>query len=199
MTLHERAADLAPSSRRCDRENFPNLIPARPYAADYYDEGIRPRSRNHALRKRHLQFNPPHSIDWLIFDIDRDESYRAAEDANLPQPNIISINSANGHGHMMYLLEKPVLRFDSSRRKPINFCSDVQRGMTRRLDGDKNFHGIVAKNPIHTDWRSSFEISNPSNLADLDRHLERADKASIKAPQEAFGEGRNCTVFEELR
>jgi hypothetical protein len=83
---------LTSEVRLSGRDLFASQIPARPYCADYYDEGVHPRNREHALRRRHVQFNQPHSVDWLIFDIDRDEAYRAAEDANLPQPNVLAIN-----------------------------------------------------------------------------------------------------------
>jgi hypothetical protein len=93
---------------------------------------LRIRRRVAALKRRHVQFNLPNSYDWLSFDVDRNEAYRAAEDANLPAPTIISVE--NGHALLSYLMEVPVHRFPSSSRKPIDYLADVQRA-TR--DGSK--------------------------------------------------------------
>ena len=190
---------LTSEVRLSGRDLFASQIPARPYCADYYDEGVHPRNREHALRRRHVQFNQPHSVDWLIFDIDRDEAYRAAEDANLPQPNVLAINPSNGHGHAAYLLATPVLRFETSNRAPINYLADIQRGFTRRLGADKAFHGIIAKNPLHTDWRTCWLASKAYTLEDLDCELSKTDKAKEKQVEQVCGEGRNCTIFEDLR
>jgi alpha-beta hydrolase superfamily lysophospholipase len=136
---------------------FPGLIPLKPYCADYFEEGLRIRSKGTALKRRHVQFNRPNSYDWLSFDVDRDEAYRAAEDANLPAPTIISANPENGHALLSYLLDVPVHRFPSSSRRPIDYLADVQRGYTRRLEADRSFNGIVphelsAKEIETADW-----------------------------------------------
>ena len=178
---------------------FPGLIPTKPYCADYFDEGLRIRGRKEALKRRHVQFNGPNSFDWINFDVDRDEAYRAAEDANLPAPTIISINPANGHGLLSYLLKTPVHRFASSNRRPIEWLADVQRGYTRRLDADRSFHGVVMKNPTHCDWRTTWPTIRPYTLEDLDCALDRTDKRREPKAALEFGEGRNCTIFNDLR
>ena len=138
-------------------------------------------------------------MDWVSFDVDRDDAYRAAEDAKLPAPTVISINPANGHGLLSFLLKTPVVRYDSGNRKPAEYLADIQRGMTRRMGADPSFNGIVLKNPLHGDWRSQWMTSKPYTLEDLDAGLDREDKAPTKFVSEIFGEGRNCTIFNDLR
>ena len=53
--------------------------------------------------------------------------------------HLISINPANGHGLLSYLLKTPVHRFVSSNRKPIQYLADIQRGYTRRLQPTGHF------------------------------------------------------------
>ena len=164
-------------------EAFPGMIPARPYCADDYESGVIVRSRKSALKRQHIQFNGPSVICWMNYDVDRDDAYRAAEDANVPAPNIISIKPENGHGLLSYAMAVPVTRFDASRRGPIEWLADIQRGMTRQLGADKSFkNGVVLKNPLHCDWRTSWPTPTPYSLEDLDCALEfsrRLGKAAI--------------------
>lgn len=135
----------------------------------------------------------------MSFDIDLDDAYRAAEDANLPSPTIISVNPENGHGLFSYLLKTPVHRFASSHREPIEWLADIQQGYTKRLRADRSFHGVALKNPIHGDWRTTWPIFQPYSLEELDCALDRADKRREQKADREFGEGRNCTVFNDLR
>src|SRR5204863_5293585 len=68
------------------RQAFPDLIPAKPYCADFLDHGLRIRSKSAALRRRHVQINGPSSFTWMPHDIDCAGAYYAHDDANVPQP-----------------------------------------------------------------------------------------------------------------
>jgi len=180
-------------------EAFPQLIPAKPYCNDYHGEGLVIRSRSKALTFRHVQLNGPMAYAWMTFDIDRDDAYRAADDAGLKAPTVLSINPKNGHGHLSYLLKTPVSRFAASRRKPLEYYAGVERGYRRRLDADRGYSGLIVKNPLHPDWRTDWQALKPYTLEDLDCELAFDDKAPEILRDCELGAGRNVTVFDELR
>lgn len=180
-------------------DGFRQLVPARPYCADDVACGVLIRRRDIALRYRHLQISRPGLVDWLAFDIDRDDAFRAHEDGNLPPPTVIAVNPHNGHAHAGYLLRQPVQRLNVSDRRPLNWLADIQRGYTRRLGADRSFHGVVVKNPRHRDWRTLWLVATPFSLDDLDCALDRHDKRPEPRAADAFGEGRNATIFNAVR
>ena len=135
----------------------------------------------------------------MTFDVDRDDAYCAADDAGLKAPNIISINPRNGHGHVSYLLATPVHRYAASRRKPLEFYAGVERGYRRRLGADRGYSGLIAKNPLHLDWRTDWQALKPYTLEDLDCELDFKDKAPEPIVEREIGAGRNITVFDSLR
>jgi hypothetical protein len=97
------------------RQRFPELIPSKPYCADDLGRGVRILPRMKALLRRHIQFNGPSLLTWMIHDIDQPDAYLSHRDAYLPQPNLIAINPANGHGHSAYLLAVPIARHARQR------------------------------------------------------------------------------------
>src|SRR5262245_28707097 len=74
-----RAAGPGPSQRQQQllllREHFPELLPSKPYAADWPEQGLRILPRRLALRRRHIQLNGPASLVWMVHDIDHGEAY----------------------------------------------------------------------------------------------------------------------------
>ena len=181
------------------RQDFPNLIPSRPYCADDLSDGLQIRSKPHALRKRHLQLNGPSSFQWMPHDIDRSGAYFAHDEANLPPPNVIMVNPENGHAHAAYLMESPVARHNMARLEPLRFYAACERGVARRLDADRCYTGLIAKNPIHKDWRTEWRRERPYTLAEIESHLFERDMRPDPTPETTFGAGRNVTVFDELR
>jgi len=120
-------------------------------------------------------------------------------DENLPCPTIIVINPENGHGHYYYLLRTPVQKFETSSQKALAFYAAIERGLTRRLKADVGYSGLMAKNPLHPDWRTIWGPSKPYTLPELDHWLEDNDKAPIKRVEFEFGVGRNCSIFDSVR
>src|SRR5262249_1011692 len=59
------------------RQQFPALIPSRPYCVDYLEQGLHIRPRDLALRRRHIQLNGPSAFVWMPHDIDRPDAYFA--------------------------------------------------------------------------------------------------------------------------
>lgn len=180
------------------KAQFPFLLPKRPYCTDWLENGVQIRNRKTAIQKRHLQLNSPQLIRWLPFDIDRSDAAFAHEDAYLPPPNFIAQNPGNGHTLSAYCLEVPVLNFASSRSSPLHYLAAVERGLRRRLGADPGYSGLLAKNPLHPDWRVRWH-NKPYTLAGLESWLFERDMVVEWTAREQSGFGRNCTVFDEVR
>ena len=98
-----------------------------------------------------------------------------------------------------YVLAPPVGTCDSHRLKPIEYAAAVQRGMTRRLGADPAHANRLAKNPLHPQWRASWIVGEPYNLATLREPLDYEDTRWYQRRTEIEGISRNCDLFEELR
>lgn len=177
---------------------FPDLLPQKPYCADELEYGLVIRSRKSALKRRHIQLNTPNVFSWLHFDQDSAEGYFAADDGNLLAPTFIAENPENGHAHIAYLLKNPVSNFAASRSSPLHYLAAVERGMRRRLGADPNYTALIAKNPLHPDWRVEWQARQPYDLSELADWLWPRD--TVPEPKrERSGFGRNCDVFDDTR
>lgn len=134
----------------------------------------------------------------MFFDLDEPESIRLPEKAGLPEPTVFIINPDNTHAHAGYLLESPVVRGEKARTKPLAFYADVERGFTRRLGADRNYTGLIQKNPFHPRWAAIW-TNTRFRLDEMNDLLTPEDK--IWTPDEVrdSGKGRNCTLFDTLR
>jgi hypothetical protein len=175
------------------------LIPAKPYCADNLSDGLRIRGRERALQKRHIQLNHPATLAWMVHDIDQPGSYFAHRDANIPEPNMIMVNPQNGHAHSAVLLAVPVACHSAARMAPLRFYAAVERGIARRIDADRQYTGLITKNPLHTDWRVEWRRHQPYTLPELADWLFPEDMLPFPSVEATHGTSRNCTVFDELR
>jgi hypothetical protein len=155
--------------------------------------------RDVAIRKQHIDFNRHASLDWMLFDYDRSDLLDTLEHSNLDMPNFIALNPENGHGHFAYRLGRPVLRFDSSRRHPIDYAAGVQRGIMRRIGADPRFTGKLLKNPAHLKWQVQWFSTAPFSLEQLARDLDKCEMAAASKLALEIGEGRNVGIFETIR
>jgi hypothetical protein len=178
---------------------FPELLPRKPYAADGLHDGLRILSRPHALRRRHIQFKSPAAYRWMLHDIDQPDAYHAHRDAYVPQPNLIVINPANGHGHAAYLLATPVARHSAARVAPLRFFASVELGIARRIGADRRYCGLIVKNPRHPHWFVEWRRDQPYSLPELADWLFPRDVVPEPNFTTTFGAGRNCAIFDELR
>lgn len=193
---------LTISDRRALAPRFPDHLPRTPYCSNSLPDGIFPREKGIALQHRYLSVNSQHSLEWLTFDVDRPGSYYADDDANLPPANIVAVNPINGRGHLSYLLAKPVHKYDAARQAPREYYAAVQRGMTNRLGADKQYTGIITKNPVHPDWAVEWRRDQPYTLDELNDWIFDDDKrfdVGVKGDPVLYGFSRNVTVFDDLR
>jgi hypothetical protein len=185
----------------CDQlELFnPSRWPKRPYCTDDLETGLRIRSLSAALKRQYIQANPPYLRVWSIFDVDRPGAACAWEDADLPPPSWTSINRENGHAHLVWGLEAPVL-VDSPdmRQGPLRYLCAIEEAFRTRLQADSGFSGLITKNPSHPIWKTlqgprlAYSLADLAEWIDLPKHLPK------RKPEE-IGLGRNVTVFEWLR
>jgi hypothetical protein len=196
---HVSATTRKPVVRQVVAESFPDLIPSRPYCCNNPRDGLLIRSRRNALRYRHIQFNGPGSLASLVFDIDKNDAYLAPSDAMLPEPNIMSINPKNGHGHASYWLSAPVGSHDFARLAPLRLYQATERGFARRLGADRFYAGLIAKNPLHPNWRTQWLVAAPYKLTDLAGWLDQHDMRPDPPEVSQLGAGRNIILFDKLR
>lgn len=180
-------------------ELFQDRLPAKPYATDDLEFGLRITSRVKAIQKKYIQHNGPTHRFWLAFDIDRAGGGVDWDERHAPAPNIAVMNPENGHAHLLYGLEVSVRTAADGRGAPLRFAAAVEAGLRDKLDADPGYSGLIVKNPMHADWRV---IVNPRPLYDLPELAEWVDLAALSDKRRklpAVGLGRNCSLFENLR
>ena len=189
---------VAISDRRALARRFPDLLPRTPYCSNSLPDGIFAREKQIALTHRYIGLNSEHSLEWMSFDYDRPGGYFADDDANLPPANVVMVNPMNGRAHLAYLLKTPVHKYDAARDKPRQYYAAVQRGMTNRMGADKQYTGLIAKNPAHGDWGVEWRRNDPYTLDELDGALFEVDKrfdTSTKGDPILYGFSRNVTII----
>ena len=179
-------------------ELFEAELPARPWCSDA-EHGAWPRvlPKQAAKRRRYIQPQPPWLRVWMVFDVDRDAAWCAADEAGLPAPTITTINRRNGHGHLLYGIDTPVSmeRFNG-RRGPANYLADVEQAMTAKLGADPSYSGFMCKNPLHKHW-TTLHHDHPYTLGEL--HGWLGDLNEYTLPQRTVGVGRNVETFDAVR
>lgn len=182
--------------------SYDERMPRSVYCSNY-DKASQPvlRAKATALRKRHIQANPPWLVCHLVFDYDRDGAWGAHDEAGLPAPTWTAINPSNGHGHLGYSIKRPVMvEHYNGSRQAARYAIDVQRAMTRRLGADVAYSGFMTKNPLHRCW-AVLQNGRQYSLGDLgawlgdDLPLVRHRRLS----EPAIGIGRNFDTFDTVR
>tara|TARA_Y100001963_G_scaffold86218_1_gene119233 strand:- start:3411 stop:4475 length:1065 start_codon:yes stop_codon:yes gene_type:complete len=158
-----------------------------------------------ALQKYlHIQVNPANTKCWLVFDLDGTDPF-IWEDKLLPPPNIIVSGQGpkaklkQNSAHLFYAIQN-VPTSQRSRRKPINFLTDIRRKMTSELMADNAYTDPLCKNPLHPFWKTSFLHEHEYNLNELNDGFERPEMYKRgDFDWDNVPDSRNCTVFHELR
>ena len=178
---------------------FEANLPAKPYCADEFAQGLRILPRRAAIRRRYIEPQPPWSHLWLLFDVDRDASWYAARDAGLPTASITAINPRNGHGHLMYGLQVP-LRMDTwgGRKAPVQYAETIERAMTAKLRADRAYTGFTVKNPLNKHW-TVLESNHLFTLPELHRWVGDLRPYRRRPQERRIGLGRNCETFDAVR
>lgn len=181
---------------------FKSTLPRKPYCTDELSNGLIIRQADGALQRRYIQPNPHCLRYWLTFDIDRLFGAQAWMDADgnphLPPPTITTTNEANGHAHVMYGIDVPVVTSDAGRAAPLRYAAAVEAAYTEALGADRGYSGLICKNPLHPHWITRtpggvYDLGELSEWVDLSRYSDRRRRVSES------GLGRNVTLFDRLR
>ena len=178
-------------------DNLLRFLPRVCFCTDDLKNGLIRRRREKAVNYRYLELNRPGYFDYLVFDIDHAGARFAAYDANLPEPTFTVENPANTHAHIIYRLSAPVHR--DGRSKPILYLNAIKRAYTELLQADRNYAGLIAKNPVNPYWRTiensnlAYDLSELADYVELPR-IETKETEVIMNPK-----GRNCSLFDTLR
>ena len=181
------------------QDSFVSDLSKAPYCTDNPRHGVYRAPRPIALEHRGIQYNRKSAHSWLNIDIDRPMAAFAWEDAKLVVPNVVAVNPDNGHAHPGWKLLKPVHCHDTANPKPLRYFAAIERGFRRRLGGDPNYTGLIAKNPLHPHWRTMWLAPYPYSLQELAECLDQADMRSAATPREEAGLGRHTALFDHVR
>ena len=86
-------------------ELFNDRLPHKPYFSDDLHFGVRIAGKERAILAKYIQFNQPHAMFWLGFDVDRAGAAIDWSDRNAPAPTLTITNPENGHAHLLYALK----------------------------------------------------------------------------------------------
>lgn len=178
---------------------FRERLPKKPYHTDQLGDYLRIHRAEMALQARYIQFNGPTHQHWLVFDIDRPGAAIDWEDRRVPPPNFTVQNPANGHAHLFYGLATPVRTAPDGRKGPLEYAAAVQGALRSSLAADMGYSGFLCKNPFNSHWRTFEWEPRLYELGDFEGWLDLSAKPRQAANSDAYGLGRNCTLFEKLR
>lgn len=179
---------------------FQSRLLSKPYCTDDLITGLMIRPSTTASRMRYIQANPPWLRSWLIFDVDRPGAALAWDDAHLPEPYWTSLNPENGHAHLCYGLDSPVLLGHHDRQRPMRYLAAVETAMRTKLEADPGYSGLITKNPMHKAWRTFWHPEGGLYcLDDLSEWLELPKFINKRDKPERVGIGRNVDTFDYIR
>jgi hypothetical protein len=176
---------------------FDERLPKKPYCTDDLEDGLVVRGKKWASRKRYIQVNPPWLRSVIVLDLDYNDSVLSWQHNELPEPAWTSMNPLNGHCHMAFSLDAPVLLGEHNSQKAMRYLAAVEGAMTEKMSADTNYSGLITKNPTNAHWKTlwgrySYDLDYLSEFLDLKRFAP-------KQKPEQVGIGRNCDAFDHIR
>ena len=179
------------------KADFYEKLPHKPYCSDDLGRGVVIRPKKTAILMPYIQHNSPCFISSLVFDVDRSDAFFACFDANLPQPNWIAKNRANGHAHVGYMLAAPVCTTHRAKQNIIEYAAKIEQAYSLALGADRGYTGLISKNPCHNAWETHIFDVQPYDLGYLADFVELQElKTDLR---EVSGLGRNCMMFDTVR
>ncbi len=180
---------------------FENDLPSKPYCSNDFAFGLQILSKNHAKLRRYIQHNHINSLSWLVFDIDHATHPKEPwHELNMPAPNFFVQNKENSHAHIFYLLDQPIHLNPDSSQKAINYALAIQQAMTRELNADAGYSGLISKNPLNNNWLVVINHDHAYSLDELADYLKTLNLRDSKhAIEKGLGFGRNLGLFNDLR
>jgi hypothetical protein len=186
--------------------HFLAILPLKPYCSDDLRRlNIRPVKT--AMKYAYIQPNDPYNVRCVVFDMDLGaDSFFQFEDKMTATPNLIVQNPENLNCHYLYLLKNPVWVKDTGRQAPQAYLNAVKGAMTRQLGADTRYSGLICKNPLNPQWRTSelhtrlYSLDDLADYVDLSLPSIERDRAKAeKGLVNAVINGRNDHLFTVLR
>lgn len=177
-------------------------LPRSPYATDNLEHGLRRGSRTRARTLRYVEASPKALQSLLIVDLDHEDALMKSfwKPSAHPEPSWVSINPANGHGHVGWVLKTPLVKTDSARLAPMQFAARVETGLRDALGGDIGYSGLITKNPLHDHWETFWGPERAYSLTELATGLgDLFPKSLPSRVADNSGLGRNCALFNSVR
>lgn len=191
-------------ARRAFQETYLSLfqrrLPQKPYATDDPRKGVRILPLPAALRRAYLQVGRYPAVAFrLALDLDTPPSDWEERVAALP-PSLVLVNPANGHAHVFYELERPVL-LKGEASPVLSLLSDAEALLEAYLGADPAYVGLLARNPfVHPRewvWGGGKLWDLTDLLGELKTLMPRRARAQVNPA--LAGYGRNQTLFDRLR
>jgi hypothetical protein len=181
---------------------FKDVLPNKPYCTN--ELGILfIRARESAIKHRYVQQNSPFDLYWLVYDVDRPTSHFDWDEIPCtPPPNITVMNPDNGHSHLFYGLEVPVLKCIDNPKvhaKPLRYAAAIDIALALKLDADPGYTGLICKNPLHNHWTVHVWQTHLYDLNWLADYLDLGPYKDGRRRLPPIGLGRNCTLFDLSR
>ena len=179
-------------------ELFNDRLPHKPYFSDDLHFGVRIAGKERAILAKYIQFNQPHAMFWLGFDVDRVGAAIDWSDRNAPAPTLTITNPNNGHAHLLYALKTSIRTAPDGKMKPLRYAAAVENALRKKLEADSGYSGLICKNPNHSHWKIA--VWQPE-LYTLDWLADSLDlnAANDKEILDDYGLGRNCALFDRTR
>lgn len=175
---------------------FYKNLPNKPYCAD--EKGcLQIRKKSTAVTKKYIQHNQPCMVHWLVYDCDYAGVLEHIGQQQLPVPNLIATNPANGNSHIYYRLADAVCKSDLARRKPLSLLAKIDFVLTDILEADRGYQGFISKNLLSPHWIVQEIHKEPWKLGDFLEWFDIPTRLPKRAQTQ--GLGRNCTMFEKAR
>ncbi|MEO4016911.1 replication initiation protein [Pseudomonas rossensis] len=162
-----------------------------------------------AIKKRYIQFNPPHALYWIVLDIDMpimgSLTMSKILEGEIPQPNFLVENRENGHAHAFFGLKTPVAKGDHASKSALNYVAAIEAALIRAFGADALYTNLISKNPLNPHWNLIDLRSELYTLGELHKKLDlRGPSKNIMrriALEEAKAQGiaRNCQMFNRIR
>lgn len=182
--------------RQTQLDLFAEHLPSKPYCSDSKG-ALQIRAKTTAITRRYIQHNQPSLCHWLVYDYDKAGALDHIGQNQLPAPNIVATNPANGNSHLFYRLADPVCTSDIARQKPLHLLAKIDYVLCEKLEADTGYQGFISKNVLHKHWDVQEVNKEPWHLADFLDWIDLPKKLPKRAQTQ--GLGRNCTLFERCR
>jgi len=138
---------------------------------------------------------------FMMCDYDVSETTPAVDHTHYDiEPNFVIYNPVSESHQAYWLLADAVhCQKQSKQNPPFQFLRAIERAYDEKYNCDKHFVRYISRNPLFaaadTDWRHdrAYKLSELAEVVELNKRRVVAGNKAIKC------DGRNCTVFDDLR